>query len=210
MFPSLFRVPDLAQVLQLCLASLVYHRQFVVNLLPQRHPLLSTAIFRDNDMFSNLFALVRTDSQVVHATGIPPHVELHVSIMKNYEALTQMPLLLGERIEEILEKHGVAAGHITQDILRTTIENALRSFGRFAPSMEATPAQQQCRGSLHAWGGRLRKLPHDFCLPSVNVLQAWQLWWIGNAALGTPPFKFLVLISRMLNNVVSSLSGNLP
>lgn len=45
--------------------------------------------------------------------------------------------------------------------------------------------------TLHVWGGCLRKLPQTFCFPSVDLANAWQLWWLGNKHLSWPPFRFL-------------------
>ncbi|ETV90024.1 hypothetical protein H310_15143 [Aphanomyces invadans] len=62
--------------LVLGLASIVHHADFLRTTLPSSHPVLHTAIFRDNFMISNLKALVRTTSKAMKPTGLPPYVEI--------------------------------------------------------------------------------------------------------------------------------------
>ncbi|ETV76575.1 hypothetical protein H257_09574 [Aphanomyces astaci] len=52
MFPSLCSEIHLVPILQLILASLVYHRNFLIGSLPPHHALLSTSLFTNPDLFA--------------------------------------------------------------------------------------------------------------------------------------------------------------
>jgi hypothetical protein len=78
MFPSLASDDNLRPILNLCLASLLKHEEFLRHQLPSSHALLSTYLFRDAVAMAQLQdQLVVNDSAWMRPTGVPPYVEIY-------------------------------------------------------------------------------------------------------------------------------------
>ena len=71
---------NLKLVSEFCLASVVYHKSFLVNTLPKTHVLFNASLFRNQNRFTRLFELVECrlpqSNDLLKPTGIPPHVLL--------------------------------------------------------------------------------------------------------------------------------------
>ena len=75
--------PSLYRVAEFCLASLLYHRDYLFSALSQNHPLFNCAIFRNATQMTSLAEQVTVsignmhkDENIIQNTGIPPHVSL--------------------------------------------------------------------------------------------------------------------------------------
>ena len=132
MFPNLYSVGHLADVLRLILASLVLHHDFLVKKLPSNHALFSTSLFRDIEMLAYLKSILVSgyDSPVMCASGIPPHVEVLRQLAESQSSISAIPGVVLAGVRQIL---GAAAGHITRETLEKTIENALAIFCQNSP-----------------------------------------------------------------------------
>ncbi|KAF0690700.1 hypothetical protein As57867_017862, partial [Aphanomyces stellatus] len=140
-FPQLAMEIHLWGVLSFALASLVYHFEFLVQILPPTHPLLSSAIFANLTIMATLKAHVVLSSTRHAPTGIPPHVDLFKIIERNHIAIQNLPDAISGKLQHILQEHIVSSGSITRQFL----ESALSDFvDRIAPRADAqatsTPA----------------------------------------------------------------------
>ncbi|RHZ20750.1 hypothetical protein DYB26_004174 [Aphanomyces astaci] len=72
-FPTLCNAACLSTVLRMCLASVVYHREWLVDTFPQHHTLFSTVLFRNKDLLHQLAPNVTINDGNIRRTGIPPH-----------------------------------------------------------------------------------------------------------------------------------------
>ncbi|KAF0730075.1 hypothetical protein AaE_009325 [Aphanomyces astaci] len=79
-FPRLWVHEELRGVLKLCLASLVYHKEFLEASLPPKHQLLASVLFGDLTLANTLSSTVTLASNILQPTGIPPHVGLHAQL----------------------------------------------------------------------------------------------------------------------------------
>ncbi|OWZ01297.1 hypothetical protein PHMEG_00027345 [Phytophthora megakarya] len=83
MFPSMVGDTHIVPVLHLCLASLAHHAEYLRRNISQKHPLLSSYIFRCPDIMVKLQGMLTTnENSWMRATGIPPHVELFQNMLK--------------------------------------------------------------------------------------------------------------------------------
>ncbi|OWZ12355.1 hypothetical protein PHMEG_00014505 [Phytophthora megakarya] len=95
---------NLNDVLQLCLASLVYDVQIFTATLSPNHPLLSTSIFTSSDVLNELHKnLEEGESLWMRPTLIPPHVELYKKIDQHQQSIDALPEMLEKRMECVLE-----------------------------------------------------------------------------------------------------------
>ena len=80
-FPGYAEYSATRPVLRRCLACLVYHRQFLLETLPDGHPLLDNVLFNDAERMASLASHVKIDSGIEdgassRSSGIPPHTTL--------------------------------------------------------------------------------------------------------------------------------------
>ncbi|ETV78485.1 hypothetical protein H257_08009 [Aphanomyces astaci] len=142
MFLSICSEIHLVPILQLILASLVYHRNFLIGSLPPHHALLSTSLFTNPDLFASLTTIVisGSTSSCLRANGIPPYVEMYRKLEKNEVILTSMPAKILDGVRRIVEDNGVTAGNITRSVLESSIASALSFIQQSNSAM--SPAQQ--------------------------------------------------------------------
>ena len=205
-FPRLSQEIHLFGVLSFALASLVYHSDFLVQLLPQKHPLMSSSIFANTTMLSRLKSHVTLSSSRITPTGIPPHVDLFKAMERNHTAIQEIPNVISDKLETIFQEHGVSSGNITRQYLESALSNFVERIAPRPHSPLVVMSTTQ-NSVLHNWGGRLAKLPMDFEFPSVDPASAWRLWWLGNDSRSHPPYRFIVpldLSSTTQRKVLSS------
>lgn len=76
------------------------------------------------------------------------------------KSIDALPGMLEQRMEEVLERKGVAAGNITRDLLRDEIRALLQDVGlqRSKPGDSAQVAPKPTR-VCYSWGGKFHNLP---------------------------------------------------
>lgn len=190
-FPLLKNGCHLFPILQLCLASLVYHEQYLRATMGPSHALMSCYLFRNPSLISTLKNLVQTsNSPWMRSSGIPPHIYLYKQQHELQEAVDKLPNTLMDGFAKVIEDKGVGAGNITKELLNETIRSLLVEVGLQRPAIvQQRDVESSSVYNVHFWGGKYHMLPQDFEFPSIDALGAWKLWWFGNGALGYPPFK---------------------
>ncbi|KAH9139324.1 hypothetical protein AeRB84_016405 [Aphanomyces euteiches] len=210
MFPNLTTMSHLYSVIRLILASLVYHHDFLVEILPPQHALLSSALFRNRSSQQFLESLLITgdESPIMRSTGIPPHIEVYKKLDRNYNSITSIPKVIYEGISKLLDEKGAASGNITKDVLESTISGAISKLfphlNQQAAQIDDSSYNIDC--SVEWWKEKLMILPDNIVFPSVDVATAWKLWWLGNPAQKLIPFskiKLSFLPSRLLKNILA-------
>lgn len=136
-FPNL--PPNLMRVAEFCLASVVYHREFLRATMHKDHPLFFTTLFRTNKV-NSLAPLVvcrlGRPSDKITATGIPPHVTLLLKIKAMTDsvkdilpAIAEIPKQVVDEVNNALEERAVNAGTVTRDGLQEMITACLAQAG---------------------------------------------------------------------------------
>lgn len=191
MFPSLETDLNMHKILHLCLASLVYHADYLVDILPKEHPLLATTVFSNPSLMAALSSRVLTENSTwIRPTGIPPYIEVYKKFDRQQQSINALPDILEARVSKVIEEKGVAAGHVTAATLRSVLSSVLAEVGlRQADTTHNVFLPTNTRRDLHFWGGKFHILPKDFSFPSIDPLGAWQLWWFGNSKRNYPPYK---------------------
>lgn len=199
-------------VIEMGIASVVYHADHLFETLPKNHVLFMSPLFIHKPTFDYLKSKVRcgmhSDSMV--ATGIPAHVNLLGSFKDVSEALQLIPRALNrlktdllKDIGQLLEDKAVAAYTVTAEGLEERIKKAINQTGLFeAVNLLKHPEQivgkspsnvnaNFAEHTVHFFGGHYHRVPEKFRFPIVDIRTAWSLWCLGNDKLGYPPFKLL-------------------
>ncbi|KAH9123258.1 hypothetical protein AeMF1_005711 [Aphanomyces euteiches] len=188
MFPIAYQHSHLHGVLHLLLSSLVFHYDFLVDLLPSNHPLFSTTLFVDPTVRSqlNINIVSSLESSKMYPTGVPPHVELLKQIAKNGNAILALPSVIFDSIKKLMDENGVASGQITRQYFELTLQQTV------AKAIEDTLGSSRRNDQTSAKDAESESIncpiPESFSFPSVDVASAWTLWWYGNPARKYPPF----------------------
>ncbi|KAF0704091.1 hypothetical protein AaE_015112 [Aphanomyces astaci] len=156
-FPRLWVHEELRGVLKLCLASLVYHKEFLEASLPPKHQLLAYVLFGDLTLANTLGSTVTLASNILQPTGIPPHVGLHTQLEQTSVLVCTLPSEICEGIEKILEDKGVTAGNITQSLLEKLLKDAVASVVSLTSASSSTTVEVTDESiptrPVHYWGG---------------------------------------------------------
>jgi hypothetical protein len=207
-------------LLSICLASIVYHREFLRHNLPSNHPLFSSLLFLDRGLLDSLVPLVvcgiEDPDRSMHATGIPPMSLVMRSVEKtaavNQEILGKLDVLVPavvKGVQEVLEENAIQAGTVTrsglEDMLLGVIEKSGLLVMRDSLRKGAVSGDggvqggggivaQQPRmplGQMHLWNGKLHRVPHTFKLPAGTPEHCFSVWMLGDAEHGYPPVRLL-------------------
>jgi len=192
MFPTLSKCSCLQDILKLCIASLVCHHDHLKEKMPASHPLLTTILFRHTEVVGHLQAkLVNGISPWMKPTGIPPHVELYKQLLHVQTSIENLPPDLLEGMSNLIEEKGVAVGNIMKEMLEITIESLLQRAG-LGQKEKDRPQHETASpdgNNAYYYAGKFHLLPETFEFPHTGPSGAWQLWWFGNKAKGSPPLK---------------------
>ncbi|ETV89681.1 hypothetical protein H257_00872 [Aphanomyces astaci] len=182
MFPVLFKTGSLIGVLKLGLASIVHHADYLRTALPANHPVLHTAIFRDNAMMSSLKVFVRTTSATLKPTGLPPYVEIYRQLHTQQLTLATITSEVVAGVRNLLDEKELATGTVTSAYIDKLFSSIMERLARGTSAPEVTVVHHQHprhQHMLYSWGGRQHKLPESFAFPNVDTATAWALWWLG-------------------------------
>lgn len=194
------------------IASLVFHSTFLKRTLPKEHILFSCPLFSDDIMLDKLIQKVKcrtaTPSDVMKATGIPPHTFLlkQMTDMANQckEIIPEIHSIIPKVIDGViheLEIRAIGAGTVTRDGLEDTLMKVLEKSGllnskKIDPiDVEKTDSTRKDddalkRYRLYLWDdGHFHRLPKDFRFTEGGLLQAWLMWCCGNPSMEIPPLR---------------------
>ena len=92
-------------ILLMCLASVVYHSDFLVDVASKKsgHPLNLLPILHNECLLVELKNLVVLESDAITPTGVPPHVEHMKFLEKIYMVVQNSVELLNTQIDSIKE-----------------------------------------------------------------------------------------------------------
>eukprot|EP00924_Labyrinthula_sp_SR-Ha-C_P014656 snap_masked-scaffold_74-processed-gene-0.44-mRNA-1 protein AED:0.01 eAED:0.01 QI:0/-1/0/1/-1/1/1/0/718 len=138
MFPSAPK--QISLILEFCLASMVYHENFLRKELPENHLLFNTPIFQEKSLIQTLRKKVicgvsNSDGSGLQATGIPAHVDIltklhHVGrvvdelVQRNERSRIEDRSIILTQIKDVLEERDIGSGVITHAVLKKMLDEA--------------------------------------------------------------------------------------
>lgn len=215
------RIPDQALLIgEFCLASLVYHSQWLRDNLPQEHPLFSTALFRNPVLLTSLKPHVSThilsSPSGMRATGIPPHVSLLLNLTSmenqvrevNTHITSQLVPDVVAGITTILEERAIQSHAVTPSHLESLLTQCLERAGLnemldrmnsggglgsdHSPSSSSDQGQSgRVERTTFWWGGKPHMLPEGYFVPVLPLLLSWQLYMMPDLEKNLPPLRLV-------------------
>ena len=157
------------------LASVCWHADYLNSTLSPKHKIFQSVLFRDKNMLDWLRGELCYESRCSHlsCTGIPAHVDI-LDRLKKLEEKFDNKLVkdIGEEMESVIERRGVAAGNVTVTLLENSINKILDARGLDANMMSGLQTNETMADvavrETHNWGGTFHLLPESFVLPKVG------------------------------------------
>jgi hypothetical protein len=215
-FPIIGEIPTFSRLTTMCLASLLYHRDYLHSSLDRNHVVLgSSQCFRSGELLTHLNARKEwlavtypwNDSKNRAFSGIPPHVALmqNVAEIKNNQA-QQVTEFVG-KMREVLEQMGVDGGRMSENNLRNILNSFEESFlskvrlvGGELGGQDGQQVPVECNrietGRVymsHFYDGTFKRVPKDYRFPRCGVADLWRQWYIGDGVRNIPPLRLLSL-----------------
>lgn len=212
-FPMIRLIAGFGRLIKMCLASLLYHRNWIASTLDSNHIARVTShCLRTGELLTRLNSsdniIVVTfpwndDNNVF--TGIPPHIALMHEVTQIKDKQT---LLVSEFIVEmksLLEQMGVDGGRMSETNLRTILDTMLNNFEeRFinrtgligtraidTNDVGSTRVENNRTYTVHMYGGKYKRVPADWRFPRCGISDLWRHWWIGDTVRQIPPLRML-------------------
>ena len=124
--------PSAKSTLSLCLASIVYHSDFIKEIIRNNrgHPLETLFLFQDETLLQELKVLVSTEvSATMKPTGIPPHVnqmvaikEMHVTLNCVIDKFENQTLTIVNAVKEAIQENDIQSGVVNLTTLEVCLD----------------------------------------------------------------------------------------
>jgi hypothetical protein len=212
-FKRIALVDGMEKLTRMCLASILYHYEWLVNVLGRNHTFLVSSVIHRSDGVEQFRASVQVsypwNDNINHYSGIPPHVTVlqDMAMLKNTQEqlLRDQQQLVGDFVTQtriLLADGGRLAD---REYMRDMLDQFHRDFDtRFNAIMRMVPNQEvpqpnQNAGraeeghvyTLHYYLGAYKRVPQDWRFPRCSVFQLWRQWWIGDTVNNVPPLRHL-------------------
>lgn len=187
---------------EFCLASLVYHFDYIVRNVEPGHRLLQTPLFTSHDMHQRLSEWVQCNSfksGSMTATGLGPFTAILESLKTVVSSVggimnevATIPSKTVNGVVKELEDRAIGAGTVTyqglQEAINRSLTDILNDRGVTANVQEQSQMEDNGEApNVYYWGGRFRVLPQTYKMPYCTTPIALQLWVFGNRREGIPP-----------------------
>jgi hypothetical protein len=206
--------PQLVKICEFCLASIVYHSEYLSNTLPNDHLLFQTTLFRNPDLLCDLKSLVQcrhtTAGDAFRCSGIPPHIsilvqmEFQTSTIKDIlPALSGLAPTVVNSVISALDERATYFHGLNRDVLKNLMSEVFESSGIMslvrdqlpqdddAPQTSVLPYSGDTAPAIFNWNGSFHRVPSTFDFPSGTVANAWEYWCCGDARMQYPPLRLL-------------------
>jgi hypothetical protein len=126
---------SLESVLVHCLASLVFHREFLRRTLKADHPLFKTTLFAQQlvDKLADRVSLSFVGDKIT-SSGIPPYVSIQKQLETVSKIMDSMPGRVRAAISEEFEQRAIDSGSITRNVLEQMLEGMMGRLKDFFSS----------------------------------------------------------------------------
>jgi hypothetical protein len=210
-FPILGVIATFGRLTTMCLASLLYHREYLVSKLSSNHVVLATSqCFRSGELLDRLnnekkcvgVTYPWNDSKNNAFSGIPPHVALMQEVTQIKDKQTLLVAEFIGQVKGVLEEMGVDGGRMSENNLRNILKNFEESFLSKVRLIGGTQSGQVAEAEsnrvevnrvymTHYYDGSFKRVPKDWRFPRCGVADLWRQWYIGDNVRNIPPLRSL-------------------
>jgi hypothetical protein len=205
-FPMFGLIAGFKKITTMCLASILFHREWLLLFLPSNHVFLITSYVHRLASLTSKIEKVRItfpwNDKEKAFSGVPPQMSLLYEVTELKDRQQGMVVELVEEIKKLLEDMSMDGGRLTEQNLRKILgefQEAFTSKINTPTTLEATVdteleggrAEAGKRYLLHVYSDGMKKVPPDWRFPRCGVFDLWRQWWIGDTVRNIPPLRFL-------------------
>jgi hypothetical protein len=204
-FPS-----NLRGVLRFCLASLVYHVDWLRETLSSEHRLFSSRLFADLALLERLKPLVECRLWKAGDPFLPTGVTNSVMMMgqmarveqvgrETNQLLANLPTNIAETVaaecSQLVAAQATENGQLTAGGLERILEERLPQFlERVVPGIQALGGGDAANlapaaAAPYEWNARPQLFPANFELPKGTTETVWMEWYFGRSVRGYPALR---------------------
>lgn len=199
-FPTWRNVVGLTTILPYALASLIKHKQWLLENLPQKHPLFMSRLMQDGSVFRDLEIFLNKShlkSAEMCAMAIPPVTSMHIKmavqqeeIQKTQNLIIDIPVHMRNSLQELAADFGHVTPQSIELIMKGVLDERFKSVGE--PVSEQTTGITVLQSfPVHINSGVASSLPLNFTIPSMQLRQGHIAWWSGMTQAGILPLRFV-------------------
>jgi hypothetical protein len=187
-FPVVKSMPQLYGTCRLCLASILYHNDFLVATIPKDSSLFQTKLYTKASFIAALKDKVIKASNLIQPTGIPPHIGILSTLQKLIDEQRNLPINLVESVKECIAKNGIYGRTLSPEEMQNIVDSRIdqleqnlldlihRESGQLNTSN--SQAETEIEYPVHFWGGGLHIVQQSFKFPKVNTAISIELWFL--------------------------------
>lgn len=213
-FPYVSGVVGLGRLCRMCIASLLYHKEWIMSFFNVNHIIVSgSVVLRRADVMltmsdhPTLLAVTFPWNDSVHNfSGIPPHAALLQQIAEIRSSQCTLVETFVDRVREALTTHGYGPNRLTADTLQvilrefqtefqTQVQRVIRvADGGVTRQQRAVFEERLEEGKtyrMHQYGGIYHRVPQDWRFLRCNTMSLWRSWWMGDDDRQITPLKSL-------------------
>jgi hypothetical protein len=200
---------NMLPIYKMCLASIVYHKDYLRRTFISSHPIFSNPLFSQglvDTLSPYVVSEIAETSGIDRATGIPPHV---ISALKFEEikklvkeaSSTTVEKIQAALFENSLPQTPATYGQVEAMVTRIQIElrNSIEQLRSNPPpplnassiSSSSNPTSSEFVFPLYNWRGKMRRVQENFVIPLITTTLIWQAYWLGNRQSMFPPLRLL-------------------
>ena len=203
--------PEMRKVLSMTTASVLYHFEWIQQQLPPDHPIFSSALFTSNfegSLHEMVEVPVWKPGNVIRATGIPPHIELMVSMKQVVDSVDALPDKLNTALDQRMQENPGFLGHASANQVKTLIVNTVDEvlkLQRNAMEVEpvaAVPVRVRYPKLYYSEEGKMTRIPPNFTLPKGPLKNCWNRYCCWDETKDIPPLR--CVSGRELDRKMSS------
>jgi hypothetical protein len=184
-FPS-YTSSNLGRLIRFCVASVVYHREFLRKTLPKNHKLFHTSLFLNGVVDKRAENVKSELTSSLNITGIPANIKIIDGLKSVVQAVSGISKEVVNELEVTLERNAVSRGFMTATSFKNMMKDILDQHipAPTTPIDAHIEEEEKQNNVLHLWDGRIHSLPESFG-------QGLSLWFRGNPGEGIPPLRLI-------------------
>lgn len=211
-FPMTSSITGLGRLTLMCLASIIYHRYWILSYMHVNHVFRVTchclrngellAQFNNDNNNNDMVQVTYPWADKNHAfSGIPPHVALMQQVSKVLDNQSQLVAEFIRELTKALEQMGIDGGRMSEANLVRILKNFEDNFmNRVGVSLnnvveiENIDSKRVENGkvyTVHYYHNSYKRVPIDWRFPRCGVADLWRHWWIGDSVRQIPPLRML-------------------
>jgi hypothetical protein len=215
-FPALRLIVGFGKLTRMCLASLLYHRRWIIRSLVSNHVVrVASYSLRNEEVLtkiesSSFLRVTYPWNDNEHAfSGVPPNSAVLQKLASIQNCQSNLVSNFQNNVIEAMRLFGLNSDRAAEERLRAVVselQEGLTALQREIQGIRGTGAAGVLATSgvevnalhsriesfePHYYGNKYHRVPVEWRFPRCGVQDLWRQWWVGDTVRQVPPLRFL-------------------